>query len=156
MFSFTRNPKVWSKLLNEYTIPEEVFPFCDDITNTRLANSRFECYYFAINEKYDSIAEQLSRDVIYSGELSDFCASPDLFLSVLEQCPNVTYDKQEKSLNFLESLTPEELMQIDTLLINPTILISKVPIDESIISNESIDMRRYLVDNHKIEENYFG
>jgi len=140
LYTFMRNPQIWSKYMDEFDKPKYYYPFYDDRdldNNFRIANSKIECYYYAINQRHNSITYQLSNETFYKGELNTLTKTPDLLLSILDQCPNVHFDLEKSCLVFAKTITPNELMQIDAVLIDPVLLTEEKPITDSIFKNES-------------------
>jgi len=154
LFSFMRNPNKWHIYVDEFTSPEEYYHFFDDRdmdNNYRIVNSKLECYYYAINQEYNSITRKLNEEIFYEGEIDTITKTPDLLFSILEQCPNVHFDREYMYLAFSKNVTPNELMQIDSVLIDPILLIKEVPITASILMNESkSSIYKEIISKYKI------
>jgi len=139
LHTFIRNPKLWAKYVDEFTPADEFYSFYDDRDmndNFRIANTRLECYYYAIEDDYNSIKRKLNEETFYSGELKKISNSPDLLNSIIEQSPNITYNTSKSQLAFDKNVTANELMLLDSVLNDPILLLKEIPVTKSIFKNE--------------------
>jgi len=126
-----RNPKVWSKFYNKSMSGEEEWYYyfhLDGRDERRAVRTKKECYEYAINEAYSELRNQLHKHKLIKGKINELSATPAILENILRESKNIGYDNE--SIIFKHSVSAEELMMLDSVLINPILLLEKVKIED--------------------------
>lgn len=140
LYQFKRNPDLWNRFVenSDYSNPDDYYIFFDDrdADKVRLVSTIRECYYYAINQHYDSITWGLTSEHLICGALKELSYTPELLTQIIKNSTNIKYDPENKLVIFSKDITSEEIMSLDSVLIKPILLIEKVHIDSLPIQQE--------------------
>ncbi len=132
-YHFRRNKNLWLKHFDEtyHFTEDDYLSFKDDspMEGNRIALTKKECYYFAVNDPYDPISRQLATFDLLTGSLEELSDTPDLLKSVISNAEHIHYNADKKLIEFDYKVSHESLMALDQVLKEPLIILEKIKLE---------------------------